>query len=243
MKINTTHNFFKARKRPKNNLEMNKLLINSFGLNKINCNEFSKQLYDLNENYFSTMKKMKKEKAEMELRNLEEGRNSRSNSLSSEIMEEKEKEWETKFMNNIYKNKLSEYEFNNFKKRNRLCQNYNIIKHSKNFADTIMNINLDEYEYPNEFRLYKSSGNFLSINNINRIIKMEKLIKDVEKRELFNVIDMNLEQLKNIQKNSEVESMLAINRAGNPRFIKTKFKERTILKYKTVSGEYLGMPA
>ena len=72
---------------------------------------------------------------------------------------------------------------------------------------------------------------------------MEKLIKDVEKRELFNVIDMNLEQLKNIQKNSEVESMLAINRAGNPRFIKTKFKERTILKYKTVSGEYLGMPA
>ena len=243
MKINTTHNFFKARKKPKNNLEMNKLLINSFGLNKINCNEFSKQLYDLNENYFSTMKKMKKEKAEMELRNLEEGRNSRSNSLSSEIMEEKEKEWETKFMNNIYKNKLSEYEFNNFKKRNRLCQNYNIIKHSKNFADTIMNINLDEYEYPNEFRLYKSSGNFLSINNINRIIKMEKLIKDVEKRELFNVIDMNLEQLKNIQKNSEVESMLAINRAGNPRFIKTKFKERTILKYKTVSGEYLGMPA
>ena len=68
MKINTTHNFFKARKKPKNNLEMNKLLINSFGLNKINCNEFSKQLYNLNENYFSTMKKMKKEKAEMELR-------------------------------------------------------------------------------------------------------------------------------------------------------------------------------
>ena len=240
MKIKTTRNYFKARRKPKNNLEMNNLLINSFGLNKGNLNEFSKQLYTLNENYFSVMKKMKKEKAEMESRNFEERRNSRSNSLSFEIKEEKEREWEKNFMNNIYKNKLSESEFNNFKEMNRICHNNNIIKHAKNFADTIMNINLDEYEYPNEFHVYKNYKKYISINNINHISKMEKLMKDVEEREKFDVIDMNLEQLKNIQKKSEAESMLAINRAGIPKFIKTKFKRSTILKYKGVSGEFLG---
>ena len=240
MKIKTTRNYFKARRKPKNNLEMNNLLINSFGLNKGNLNEFSKQLYTLNENYFSVMKKMKKEKAEMESRNFEERRNSRSNSLSFEIKEEKEREWEKNFLNNIYKNKLSEYEFNNFKEMNRICHNNNIIKHAKNFADTIMNINLDEYEYPNEFHVYKNYKKYISINNINHISKMEKLMKDVEEREKFDVIDMNLEQLKNIQKKSEAQSMLAINRAGIPKFIKTKFKRSTILKYKGVSGEFLG---
>ena len=42
MKIKTTHNFFKARKRPRNNVEMNNLLINSFGLNRKTPNECSK---------------------------------------------------------------------------------------------------------------------------------------------------------------------------------------------------------
>ena len=39
-------------KRPKNTVEMNNLLINSFGLNKGGSNEFSKQLYSLNETFF-----------------------------------------------------------------------------------------------------------------------------------------------------------------------------------------------
>ena len=72
---------------------------------------------------------------------------------------------------------------------------------------------------------------------------MNKLKKDIEEREQFNVIDMNIEQLKNNQKKSETEGVLAIFKAGKPRFVKTKFKNSTILKYKGVSGEFFGLPA
>ena len=238
MKIKTTHNFFNTRKRPKNNIEMNNLLIKSF--NKSSQAEYSKQLYTLNENFFSAMKKMKKEKAQIELKNLDVKRNSNNYSFSFEMMKEGQKIWENNFTENLYKNKLSEYDFNNFKNILKIKQKKNIIKHSKNFADKILNLNLDEYEYPNEYSIYKSSGNYISINNIKRIIEMDKLIKD---RELFNVIDLNIDQLKDHQKKSEDEGILAINRAWNPRFVKTKFRQKTILKYKGVSGEFFGLPA
>ena len=243
MNIKTTYNFFESRKKSKSKYEMNNLLINSFGLNKTSQNEFSEQLYNLNENFFSAMKKMQKEKAQIEHRNFDDKRNSNCSSLSFEITEESQKKWEENFMENIYKNKLSEYEFNEFKKMNKNRQRKNIIKYSKNFADIMMNLNLDEYEYPNQFGIYKSSRNYISIYNINRIRKMNKLKKDIEEREQFNVIDMNIEQLKNNQKISETEGVLAIYRAGKPRFVKNKFKNSTILKYKGVSGEFFGLPA
>ena len=243
MKIKTTYNFFKARKKPKNNLEMNKLLINSFGLNKKTPNEFSKQLYTLNENFISAMKKMKKEKAQIENKNFDEKRNSNTSSLSLEIMKEDEKIWEQKFMENMYKTKLFENEFNNFKHILKMKQKKNIIKHSKNLADIILSLNLDEYEHPNVYSIFKSSGNYISISNIKRIIKMDKLMKDIKDREQFNVIELNIDQLKKYQKKSEEEGVLAIKRAGKPRFVKTKFKQKTINKYKGVSGEFFGLPA
>ena len=241
MKIKTTNNVFNTRKKPKNNFEMNNLIINSF--NKSSHNELSKQLYTLNENFFSAMKKMKKEKVQFDDRNFNEKRNSNTSSLSLEIMKEDEKIWEQKFMENMYKTKLSEYEFNNFMHIYKLKQKKNIIKHGKNFADKLLSLNLDEYEHPNSYSLFKSSGDYISINNINRIIKMDKLMKDIKDREQFNVIELNIDQLKNHQKKSEDDGVLAINRAGKPRFVKKKFKQKTILKYKGVSGEFFGLPA
>ena len=242
MKINTTYNFFKARKKPKCKIEMNNLLINSFGQNRSSRNEYSKQLYTLNENFFTALKKMKKERVAIGSRNYDEKRNSNCSSLSLEIMKEDEKIWERKFINNIYKNKLSETEFIDFKNINKFKQQKLIIKHSKIFADKMLNLNLDEYEYPNKYDYFKSTGNCISINNINRIRKMNKLMKDLEGREQFNVLDLNLEQLKNIQKKSEAEGIIAINRAGKPRCVKTKFRQSTIIKFNSVSGEFFGVP-
>jgi len=241
MKIKTTQNFFNTRKKPKSSFEMNNLIINSFSQS---CRkEFSEQLYTLNENFISAMKKMKKEKAQIENKNFDEKRNSNTSSLSLEIMKEDEKIWEQKFMENMYKTKLSEYEFNNFKHILKLKQKKNIIKHSKNFADKVLSLNLDDYENPNNYSIFKSSGNYISINNIRRIIKMDKLMKDIKDREQFNVIELNIDQLKKYQKKSEEEGVLAIKRAGKPRFVKTKFKQKTINKYKGVSGEFFGLPA
>ena len=186
---------------------------------------------------------MKKEKVQFDDRNFNEKRNSNTSSLSLEIMKEDEKIWEQKFMENMYKTKLSEYEFNNFMHIYKLKQKKNIIKHGKNFADKLLSLNLDEYEHPNSYSLFKSSGDYISINNINRIIKMDKLMKDIKDREQFNVIELNIDQLKNHQKKSEDDGVLAINRAGKPRFVKKKFKQKTILKYKGVSGEFFGLPA
>ena len=241
MKIKTTQNFFSARKKPKSSFEMNNLIINSF--NKSSENEFSKQLYTLNENFISAMKKMKKEKAQIENKNFDEKRNSNTSSLSLEIRKEDEKIWEQKFMENMYKTKLSEVEFNNFKHILKMKQKKNIIKHSKNLADIILSLNLDEYEHPNVYSIFKSSGNYISISNITRIIKMDKLMKDIRDREQFNVIELNIDQLKKYQKKSEEEGVFAIKRAGKPRFVKTKFKQKTICKYKGVSGEFFGLPA
>ena len=241
MKIKTTQNFFNKRKKPKSSFEMNNLIINSF--NQSCRKEFSEQLYTLNENFISAMKKMKKEKAQIENKNFDEKKNSNTSSLSLEIMKEDEKIWEQKFMENMYKTKLSEYEFNNFKHILKLKQKKNIIKHSKNFADLILSLNLDEYEHPNGYSIFKSSGNYISISNIKRIIKMDKLMKDKKDEEQFNVIELNIEQLKKYQKKSEEEGVLAIKRAGKPRFVKTKFKQKTINKYKGVSGEFFGLPA
>ena len=241
MKIKTTQNFFNTRKKPKSSFEMNNLIINSF--NQSCRKEFSEQLYTLNENFISAMKKMKKEKAQIENKNFDEKRNSNTSSLSLEIMKEDEKIWEQKFMENMYKTKLSEYEFNNFKHILKLKQKKNIIKHSKNFADKVLSLNLDDYENPNNYSIFKSSGNYISINNIRRIIKMDKLMKDIKDREQFNVIELNIDQLKKYQKKSEEEGLLAIKRAGKPRFVKTKFKQKTINKYKGVSGEFFGLPA
>jgi hypothetical protein len=243
MKIKTTHNFFKSRKKPKSSFEMNRLLINTYGLNRQKHNEFSEQLYSLNENYFSVMNKMRKERAEIDQRNFDEKRNSNSSSLSFEIMRENELQWEKKFMENINKNKLTEEEYNEYKNINKIKQKKRILKHSEKFADYFMNIKMDEFEYPNDFNAFNSSGNQISFSNINRISKMKKIMKDIEEKEQFKIMDLNLEQLKNNQKKSEEEGVLAINRAGKPRFVKTKFKQSTILKFKGVSGEYFGVPA
>ena len=78
MKYKNTNNIFKNYtpkenkifKRPKNTLEMNRLLFNSFALNKGGSNEFSKKLYSLNETFFTIMNEMKIAKAEMEIENL-----------------------------------------------------------------------------------------------------------------------------------------------------------------------------
>ena len=68
-------------------------------------------------------------------------------------------------------------------------------------------------------------------------------MKDIKDREQFNVIELNIDQLKKYQKKSEEEGVFAIKRAGKPRFVKTKFKQKTICKYKGVSGEFFGLPA
>jgi len=232
-------------KRPKNTIEMNKLLINSFSLNQDRSTELSKKLYSLNETFFSIMNEMRIAKAEMELKQinkLNEIKN-KITPLTVELIQKKEKNWERKFLLAHYENKLSEKDFKKFKKLNKIKRKKEIKKESKRLADNLMKMDAREYELPESSNEYKSTGNYFSNINVNRIRRVKRILKDIDDKEQLGVYDVNVEKLKQNQKESEAESALAVRRAGKPRFIKTQFRSTTIVKYKNVSGEYFGLPA
>jgi hypothetical protein len=248
MKFKTTNNIFKSfshkeniMKRPKNTIEMNKLLINSFGLNKGGPNDVNNKLYTLNETFFNIMNEMKKARAEMELENL--NKYDKDTPINIELMKKKEKKWEKKFLLSMYRNKLSEKEFINFKKLNKIQQRKDILKESQLLADNLMKIDAEEYEEPDDLYEYKSTKSFVSNRNVYRIRRVKRIMKNIEDKEQLGAYDVNVEKLKQNQKESETEGMLAIKRSGKPRFVKTQFKSSTIKKYKGVSGDYFGLPA
>ena len=242
MKFKTTNNIFKSfshkeniMKRPKNTIEMNKLLINSFGLNKGGPNDVNNKLYTLNETFFNIMNEMKKARAEMELENL--NKYDKDTPINIELMKKKEKKWEKKFLLSMYRNKLSEKEFINFKKLNKIQQRKDILKESQLLADNLMKIDAEEYEEPDDLYEYKSTKSFVSNRNVYRIRRVKRIMKNIEDKEQLGAYDVNVEKLKQNQKESETEGMLAIKRSGKPRFVKTQFKSSTIKKYKGVSGD------
>ena len=143
----------------------------------------------------------------------------------------------------MYNNKLSEKEFKNFKKLNKIQQKKEILKESQQLADNLMKIDAEEYEEPDDLYEYKSTRSFVSSINVYRIRRVKRIMKNIEDKEQLGAYDVNVEKLKQNQKQSETEAMLAIKRSGKPRFVKTQFKSSTIRKYKGVSGDYFGLPA
>ena len=122
MRFKTNNNNFisfvpkvnKILKSPKNTVEMNKLLIISFALNKGASNEFSKHLNSINEIFFFC-ERNENGKGQIELETMDKNGLNCTNSISIESIGKREKEWKKNFLLSIYKNKLSEKEFKNFK--------------------------------------------------------------------------------------------------------------------------------
>ena len=245
MKFKTINDILKENniiKKPKNTIEMNKLLISSFALTQDRVQELSKKLYSINENFFKIMKEMKIEKAEMELKQLSQKKD-KITPLTVEQIKRNEKKWERKFLLKKYDDKMSEKEFKQFKKLNKIETKNNINQKSKQLADNIMKMDAREYEKPDDIYIFKSTGGYVSKINILRIRRVKKILQNIEDKEQLGAIDVNVEKLRKNQKKSEAEVLLAIKRSGKPRFVKTRFKESTIIKYKGASGEYFGVPA
>ena len=232
---------FKLKKRPTNGYEMNKILISSFGLSKSPTSDYSKKIYKLNETFFSLLKEMKQAKVELENEKFEKNKQE-DNGTSLDIINEKN--WEKKFMLQQYNDKLSEKEFLKFKTLNKIQQKKEIIERSHKLADLLLKMDAEEYEKPDDiFYEYKSSGSYISGRNVYRIRRVRRILENIEDNEQLGAYDVNVEKLRMNQKKSETEVMLAIKRSGKPRFVKTKFKRKTILQYKGVSGDYFGLPA
>ena len=101
----------------------------------------------------------------------------------------------------------------------------------------------EEYEFPDALsKCYKSTKQVISLKNVRRIYRVQKILKNIEDDEQTGKIIINADKLKKEQKKIETEIICSIGRSGKPRFVKSLFKPRTIRKYKGISGNYFGLP-
>ena len=236
-------------KKPTNNLEMNELIISSFG-GGFNHSEYAKKLYNLNETFFSLLENMKQRRAEMDIAKFERQKNKylkkEDQKINFEIFFQKgyRDKWERKFMLNQYKYKIPEKEFKKFKKYKQQQLKKKIIKDSQKLSDLLTKMDAEEYELPDAIsKHYKSTGNFISPKNIKRIYRVQKILKNIEDDEQTGKVIINVDKLKKEQKKVEAELISAIKDTGKPRFVKNAFKPRTMLKFKGITGDYFGLPA
>lgn len=246
-KIHKNENPMLIRK-PTNNIEMNNLIINSFGAG-YNHNEYSKKIFNLNETFFSLLENMKKRRAEMDIAKFEREKNKYAKKgmekQSYDIYSQKNRDkWEKQFMLEQYQYKIPEGEFKKFKKMKQLEMRKQIIKDSQKLSQLLTNMDAEEYEFPDAIsKFYKSSKNSISIKNVKRIYRVNKIMKNIEDEEQTGKIVFDANKLKKEQKRIETEIFCVIGRTGKPRFVKSIFKPRTIRKYKGISGNYFGLPA
>ena len=147
-------------------------------------------------------------------------------------------------MNKQYQYKIPEKEFKIFKKEKQTKMRKQIIKDSQKLSELLTNMDAEEYELPDIItKYYKSTKTIISLKNVKRISRVQKILKSVEDEEQTGKIAFDAEQLKREQNKIESEMINAFGRAGRPRFVKTIFKPRTIRKYKGISGNYFGLPA
>ena len=241
-------------KKPTNNIQMNNLIINSFsvGYNHI---EFSKKLYDLNEVFFSLLENMKKKRAEIDIARFEKEKKKYSDNSSykdynkiynfNELYYQRNNrdKWEKKFMLDQYEFKIPEKTFQKFKKYQKNQRKKDFIENSKKLSYLITKLDAEEYEIPDEFTLnYKSTRSYISTKNFKRISRLLKILKTNEDEEQTGNIILKADLLKKEQRNIENDLLNIIGKSEKTRIVKTTFKPKTIEKYKSISGNYFGLP-
>jgi hypothetical protein len=235
-------------RKPTNNIEMNNLIINSFGAG-YNHNEYFKKMFNLNETFFALLENMKQRRAEIDIAKFEREKNKyiqkgmEKQNYDSYSQKNRDK-WEKQFMLDQYQYKIPEGEFKKFKKMKQIEMKKQIIKDSQKLSQLLTNMDAEEYEFPDAIsKYYKSTKNSISIKNVKRIYRVNKILKNIEDEEQTGKIIFDANKLKKEQKKIETEIFCVIGRSGRPRFVKNMFKPKTIRKYKGISGNYFGLPA
>ena len=236
------------RKKPTNNIEMNKLIINSFGVGH-NHIEFSKKLYDLNEVFFSLLENMKKRRAEIDIARFEKEKRKYQDKdyhkINFELYFQRNNrdKWEKKFMLDQYEYKIPEKEFQKFKKFEKAENKKTFIENAKKLSYLITKLDSDQYEYPDEVtHNYRSTKSNISSINYKRISRLLNILKTNEDDEQTGNINLKADYLKKEQQIIENEMINIIGKSGKPRFVKNFLKPKTVDRYKSISGNYFGLP-
>jgi hypothetical protein len=239
-------------KKPTNNIEMNNLIINSFGFGH-NQIEFSKKLYDLNEVFFSLLETMKTRRAEIDIARFEREKRKYTDETNYKDYQKTNYElyfhrnnrdkWEKKFMLEQYRYKIPENEFQKFKKYEKNKKKVTFIENAKKLTSLINQLDAEEYESPDEYtHNYRSTKSNISALNFKRIARVLKILKNNEDEEQTGNIIIKPDNLRKEQKTIENELINIIGKSGKPRFVKNMLKTRTVDKYKSISGNFFGLP-
>ncbi len=77
-------------------------------------------------------------------------------------------------------------------------------------------------------------------NNLDRVIRVRNIIKNGHDIERDNVGLNEIQKIKNERAEADKIILSILKSVGPPSFMKTKFRLKTIEKYKNVSGRYFG---
>ena len=239
-------------KKPTNNIEMNNLIINSFGIGE-NQNEFSKKLFDLNEVFFSLLENMKKRRAEIDIARFEREKRKYTDennykdyhktNLELIFNRNNRDKWEKKFMLEQYKYKIPEKEFRRFKRYQKNKGRVGFIENAKKLTSLINQLDADEYETPDQYtHNYRSTKTNVSALNFKRVSRLLKILKTNEDEEQTGNIILKPDYLRKEQQTIENEMLNIIGKSDKLRFVKNILKTKTVNKYKSISGNFFGLP-
>jgi soluble cytochrome b562 len=231
---------------------MNKLIINSFGIGH-NHVEFSKKLYDLNEVFFSLLETMKQKRSEIDIARFEKEKRKYTDpsdykdyhKINFELINQlnNRDKWGQKFMLEQYQYKIPEKEFQKFKKSEKQKYKEKATNTAKKVSSLILNLDADEYEPTDDVtHNYRSTKSNISSINFKRIVRLLKILKYQEDEEQTGYIAIKPDFLRKEQRLIENEMLNIIGKSGKPRFVKNILKPKTVDKYKSISGDYFGLP-
>ena len=239
-------------KKPTDNIEMNNLIINSFGVGE-NQNELSKKLFDLNEVFFSLLENMKKRRAEIDIARFEREKRKYTDetnykdyhktNLELYFNRNNRDKWEKKFMLEQYKYKIPEKEFRRFKRYEKNKSRIAFIENAKKLTSLINKLDAEEYEIPDQYtHNYRSTKTNVSALNFKRISRLLKILKTNEDEEQTGNIVLKPDYLRKEQQTIENEMLNIVGKFGKQRFVKNILKPKTVNKYKSISGNFFGLP-
>ncbi len=237
--------------KPKNNVEMNRVLINGFGLNKGNTSmsiDYSKRFNALSERYFNIMENMKEQKIKLQIENFDKLKESimntngnimkKPNLINNKLISKWEKEY---FKNEYNDNKMSNSNYQLYKKEYNEKINKEIKKRSKNYANVIFSMDCEEYENVNEKeKVYDSTNGLVSYRNLKRVVRLINIQKNGDDDEKQGKIKITPNQIRKEKEKNAEKIILALNFLGPPKYIKSNFKGITLRKFQSVSGNFFG---
>jgi hypothetical protein len=103
--------------------------------------------------------------------------------------------------------------------------------------DSLSNDSYEEIDQEKEVL----SSNIINRKNLNRIVRVRNIVKK-KYDPLQDYLGMeDIQKFKDDRRNNDNELIITLKHLGPPAFLKTKFKKRTIEKFKVVRGKYFGV--